>query len=861
MSETEFQRAREIFERVCEMGPEERAAELDRACAGDDALRRRVGELLRADERSLFFDQGVIDPEMSLERATEIALPERIGRYTIVSVLGEGGMGVVYRARQESPARDVALKVIRPGLASRSALARFAHEGEILGRLHHPGIAQILEAGSAGVGATAQPYYAMELIDGRPVTEHVRENEPSVRERLDLLIKICDAVEHAHERGVVHRDLKPANILVTPDGQPKILDFGIARLTDADLVATTMHTGRGQLLGTLPYMSPEQVEGDPDRIDERSDVYALGVIAYEMLCGELPLDLRNKPISEAAGIICSEEPSKLGTLNRSMRGDIETIVATAIDKEPGRRYQSAGDFRADIERYLRDDPIVARPPSLLYQTRKFARRNKAVVGSVAVVFLVLLLASIVSTKLAIDASRALQAEKVATRAAEASLEAERLAKLAAEESLRAEQAAKAQAELEAAKSTSVTVFLERMLLSASPWGRAGLSGPEVTLAEFLEVAEEGLTEFDGEPEVEAALLMTIGATYKELGKVREAEPLLSRAVEIRERVLDPHHPMIAEALRHRGTTRVRLGQREEGIGDLRRALQIMSDELGPDHWDVCKVHSDLGWAFYVSGALEEAREHLTLAIERMLAHESPDRNVLGTAFVNLGAVEKSLGRLDAAVAHYEAAVQTLGPDALASAMVESNLGNIAYAREEYERAESLHREALRVLEANLDPHHPTIGTVLNNLALSLGKLGRQEESVDYQLRAMEISGRVYGKDSRDYIITLGNLAYDLAALERYQEAADAWITVADWYEANDPASPKGPIRKVRAYSHIGGRGMDWEQAEARLLESYDHLIRLAGAEHVYAQAARRAIVEYYERWGRPEAAAAYRDER
>lgn len=833
MSESQFQRARAIFERVCELDPEAREAELDRACAGDESLRETVLELLRADERSLFFDRGAIDPEMSVERAAEVPLPDRIGRYTIVSVLGEGGMGVVYRARQESPARDVALKVIRPGLASRSTLARFVHEGEILGRLHHPGIAQILEAGAAGEGASGQPYYAMELVEGRPVTAYASDADLTVRERLELLIRICEAVEHAHERGVIHRDLKPANILVTPEGQPKILDFGIARLTDSDLLATTMHTGRGQLLGTLPYMSPEQVEGDPDRIDARSDVYALGVIAYEVLCGEPPLDLRDKPISEAAGIICSEEPSKLGTLNRSMRGDVETIVATAIDKDPDRRYQTAADLRADIERHLRDDPIVARPPSLMYQTRKFARRNKALVGAVLAVFLVLTVATIVSTKLAIDASQALAAEKKA----------------------------KEKAVLEAAKSTSVTVFLERMLLAASPWGRAGLSGPEVTLAQFLETAVDGLDEFAGEPEVEASLLMTIGATYKELGKVREAEPLLARAVEIRERVLDPHHPMIAEALRHLGTTRARLGREDEGIGDLRRALEIMSMEFGDDHWDVTKVRSDLGWALYTSGRLEEARELMLTAIEHMMAHPNPDGHVMGTALVNLGAIEKQLGKLDEAVEHYEAGIVALGPDSLTSAMVGSNLGNIAYARADYERAVELHREALRVLEANLDPYHPTIGTVLNNLALALGQLGRQEQSLDYQLRAMEISGRVYGKNSRDYIITLGNLAYDLAALERYQEAADAWITVADWYAANDPESPKGPIRKVRAYSHIGGRTMDWEEAEALLLESYDHLVELAGPEHQYVPIARRAIVEYYERWGRPDAAAPYLDRR
>ncbi len=860
MTESRFQRAQRIFDRVCSLDDAERDRAIDAACEGDADLAATVRDLIAADARSMFLDRVAIDTDIRPERAHDVALPDRIGRYTIVSVLGEGGMGVVYQARQESPARDVALKVIRPGLASRSAMARFAHESEILGRLHHAGIAQILEAGAAGEGAGRQPYFAMEFIRGRPVTAYVRDEKLDVRERLELLMSICAAVEHAHERGVIHRDLKPANILVGAGSQPKILDFGIARLTDADVLTTTMHTGRGQLLGTLPYMSPEQVVGDPEAIDGRTDIYALGVIAYEMLCGELPLDLRDKPISEAVGIICSEEPSKLGTLNRSLRGDIETIVSTAMDKDPERRYQSAGDFRADIERYLRDDPIVARPPSLMYQTRKFARRNKAAVGSVGVVFLVLLVASIVSTKLAIDASRSLKAEKVAKQAAEDSLEAERLAKQAAETSLQAEQEAKAKAVLEAAKSTSVTVFLERMLLSASPWGRSGLSGPEVTLVQFLEVAVGGLEEFAGEPEVEAALLMTIGTTYKELGKVRQAEPLLARAVEIRERVLEPHHPMIAEALRHLGTTRARLGRVEEGIADLRRALDIMERELGAEHWDVTKVRSDLGWALYTAGELDEARELMVLAIGQMRAHENPDGHVMGTALVNLGAIEKQLGNLDDAVRQYEAGIASLGPDSLTSAMVESNLGNIAYARGDYARAEEMHRAALRILKANLDPFHPTLGTVYNNLGLALGQLDRQEESVELQLRAMEISGRVYGKDSRDYNISLGNIAYDLAALGRYREAADAWIAVADWYAENDPSSPKGPIRKVRAYAEIGGRGMDWGDAETAMLAAYEHLVELAGADHQYSVSARRAIAAFYERWGRPDRVQAFRDE-
>ncbi len=870
MAESSFQRAQRIFDSVCALDSGERESAIDRACVGDAALASMVKDLFRADERSLFLDRAAIDAEGALDAP----MPERIGRYEIISILGEGGMGVVYRARQESPARDVALKVIRPGLASRSALARFAHEGEILGRLHHPGIAQILEAGSAGEGSGRQPFYAMELIHGIPVTAYVAEHDLSVRERLELMIAICEAVEHAHERGVIHRDLKPANILVSDTGQAKILDFGIARLTDVDVLTTTMHTGRGQLLGTLPYMSPEQVVGVQDDIDGRSDVYALGVIAYEVLCGELPLDLRDKPIAEAAGIICSEEPSKLGTLDRAMRGDIETIVATAMDKDPQRRYQSAGDFRADIERYLRDAPIVARPPSLVYQTRKFARRNKAAVGAVGVVFLVLVIATIISTKLALDTSRSLAAEKLALVAEKQALSAQNqalvaekqakeravLALAAEKQALAAEKQAKEKAELEAAKSYAVTSFLERMLLSASPWGRAELSGPEVTLAQFLDVAVEGLGEFEDEPEVEASLLLTIGATYKELGRYREAEPLLERAVEIRERVLGAHHPMIAEALRHLGTTRVRLGRTREGIAMLQRSLAMMEAEMGAGHLDVARVHSDLGWAQYMAGQTEAAREQLSLALEAFRAQAEPDRLGMGSALANLGAVEKKDGRFDEAVSYYEAAIKVMEPGSLSAAVVISNLGNISYAGENYEESVRLHREALKILEANLDPYHPTIGTVLNNLGLALSRLGQLDEGVSLQLRALEISGRVYGKDSRDYNITLGNMAWDLHMLERYQEASDALLTVAKWYAENDPTSPKGPIRAVRAHAMTAGRMVAWEEGEANMLRAFEHLTDLADAENMYVIGGRKVIATFYDRWGKPERAAEFRDD-
>ncbi len=427
-----------IFKAVVKLAPEQRAAYLDQTCGIDPDLRREVESLLRVHENpGSFLESHPAGPLATVEYGTVAERPGTlIGPYKLLQQIGEGGMGVVYMAEQQEPVRrKVALKIIKPGLDSRQVIARFEAERQALALMDHQNIAKVLDAGATESG---RPYFVMELIHGVPLTNYCDDHKLTPRQRLVLFIPVCHAVQHAHQKGIIHRDLKPSNILVTMyDDKPvaKVIDFGVAKAVEQRLTEKTLFTQFGTLVGTFEYMSPEQAEMNAFGVDTRSDVYSLGVLLYELLTGSTPLEwqrLREAAYGEIVRLIKEEEPPRPSTrlsssgaalagisqqrgsgpeqLTKLVRGDLDWIVMRCLEKDRTRRYETANGLARDVERYLKDEPVEACPPTAGYKLRKFARKYQKLLATVGAFATLLLLGVAGSTWQAV---RATQAETVA----------------------------------------------------------------------------------------------------------------------------------------------------------------------------------------------------------------------------------------------------------------------------------------------------------------------------------------------------------------------------------------------------------------------------------------------------------------
>ena len=722
----EWQKLNELFEGALALEPDQRFAYLEEACGGDTRVRGRLEKMLAAHERGEgFLETPAIDaiPDLRAEPETRL-IGQRIGRFRIERLIASGGMGTVYEATQDQPRRAVALKVMKQGFPSQSLRKRFDVEAHVLGRLQHPGIAQIFEAGTADLGAGPQPFFAMELIDGQSLLDHVAARRLSTRQRLESMVQICEAVQHAHHKGVIHRDLKPANILVDQAGRPKILDFGVARATDLDIQVTTLQTDVGQLIGTLPYMSPEQVVGDPAELDTRSDVYSLGVVCYELLSGRLPHELRHKPLPEAARLIREEDHTPLSSVNRVFRGDLDTIIAKALEKDKNRRYQSAQAFADDLKRFLSDEPIVARAPSTFYQLRKFSRRHKALVGGAASTFVILIIGVISTTMMAIRAYEETEDNK------------------------------------------AVTEFLKDVFLYIDPLEH----GQQVKLIELVDRAARGLeTNYADRPNVAATLHNEIGTTYYNLSLYERAEEHFRTSYEIRRRRNGENYPQTLDVLNNLGLTIQKKGDPEAAEPLLRQALAGRQSVLGPEHHKTLVTMNNLSLALLSRGQLVEGRQLLerTLAIQERVLGEHTETF---TTMNNLAQLHRQEQNYEIAEQLFRQSLEglrrILGEDHSTTLIATGKLAKVLKEQDKFEEAEPLYRRYLEGLSTRLGDEHADTLIAMGNLAVFLRKRGDLEEAESLFRRALAGFRTTSGRDHANTLSITKALAHLLVRQNR-----------------------------------------------------------------------------------------------
>ncbi|MFT5423598.1 MAG: serine/threonine protein kinase/tetratricopeptide (TPR) repeat protein [Phycisphaerales bacterium] len=789
----------------------------------------------------------------------QASLPDRIGKYHVLGVLGEGGFGVVYEAEQTEPVkRRVAVKVIKAGMDSASVISRFEAERQALAVMDHPCVAKIFDGGLTEPEHGGRPYFAMELVRGEPITNYCDKNRLSIEARVALFKQVCEAVQHAHSKGVIHRDLKPSNILVGHSEQgpaPKVIDFGVAKAISQRLSEATIFTQQGQLVGTPEYMSPEQAEMSGTDIDTRSDIYSLGVVLYELLMGRRPFEsaqLRQAGLAEIQRIIREDDPPRPSTrlstvissdadlasrmakarqteprqLEKRLRGELDWVVMKCLAKERDRRYESANGLAAELGRFLDGDVVQARPPSRVYKARKFARRNKAGVVAASLVMFTLAGATGVSIVFAAQARASERVAKGQTKLAE--LET-------------------ARAERELARATEIKTLITDMLSSVNP---AEAQGADIELMKgILDNTAERLTSGEITDELVAAELhAVIGIVYMDLGLYQDAERHLPRAVEIRIRVLGEEHLDTLDSISSLATLYNHQARYTEAEPLYQKTLEIRIRVLGEEHPSTLSSMNNLATLYHHQARYTEAEPLYlqTLKIRtRVLGAEHPSTL---DSMTNLAALYNRQGRHSEAEPLFlqtlEIQSRVLGEDHPNTLLTMGNLAILYKVQGRNAEAEPLILKTLEMRTRVLGEEHPSTLDSMGNLAIFYKVQGRNAEAEPLYLKKLEIQRRVLGEEHQSTLSSVNSLADFLIQTSKPEGAR--WLLEENLPAARRVLATADPLTLGLYLATLGESQIALElfgPAERSLLESHAILVSIGNTG--WAEAIAGMIADHY----------------